>query len=29
MRRMWDYFVTHLMGATPPAYELGRQHNGA
>lgn len=29
MRRMWDYFVTHLMGATPPAYELGRHHDGA
>jgi hypothetical protein len=29
MRRMWDYFVTHLLGATPPAYELGRQHDGA
>ncbi|WP_282294966.1 DPP IV N-terminal domain-containing protein [Stenotrophomonas sp. PS02289] len=23
MRRMWDYFVTHLMGETPPAYQLG------
>lgn len=23
MRRMWDYFVTHLMGATPPDYRLG------
>ena len=23
MRRMWDYFVTHLMGAVPPAYQLG------
>ncbi len=23
MRRRWDYFVTHLMGAVPPAgYEL-------
>lgn len=23
MRRMWDYFVTHLMGATPPPYRIG------
>lgn len=23
MRRMWDYFVTHLMGATPPSYRIG------
>lgn len=23
MRRMWDYFVTHLMRATPPEYQLG------
>ncbi len=27
MRRMWDYFVTHLMGATPPAYQLGVQRD--
>jgi dipeptidyl aminopeptidase/acylaminoacyl peptidase len=26
MRRRWDYFVTHLLGATPPpAFEFGRQ----
>jgi dipeptidyl aminopeptidase/acylaminoacyl peptidase len=25
MRRRWDYFVKHLMGAEPPKeYELGR-----
>ena len=25
MRRRWDYFVEHLLGATPPAgYEIGR-----
>lgn len=23
MRRRWDYFVRHLMGATPPTYEIG------
>ncbi|WP_440225362.1 hypothetical protein ACQQ2N_08920 [Dokdonella sp. MW10] len=21
-RRLWDYFVQHLMGATPPAYRI-------
>ncbi len=26
MRRRWDYFVTHLLGATPPKeFEFGRQ----
>jgi dipeptidyl aminopeptidase/acylaminoacyl peptidase len=26
MRRRWDYFVQHLLGATPPEnYEIGRQ----
>jgi dipeptidyl aminopeptidase/acylaminoacyl peptidase len=24
MRKTWDYFVLHLMGATPPKYSLGR-----
>jgi len=25
IRRRWDYFVTHLMGGTPPAqYEITR-----
>ena len=24
MRRRWDYFVRHLMGATPPSEEMGR-----
>ena len=24
VRRRWDYFVTHLLGATPPEnYEIG------
>ena len=23
MRRRWDYFVQHLLGATPPRYEIG------
>ena len=25
MRRRWDYFVQHLLGATPPLnYEIGK-----
>jgi hypothetical protein len=25
IRKRWDYFVTHLLGMTPPAgYEIGR-----
>lgn len=25
LRKRWDYFVTHLLGATPPAgYEIGK-----
>jgi hypothetical protein len=23
-RRVWDYLVTNLVGATPPAYHVGR-----
>jgi hypothetical protein len=23
MRRRWDYFVRHLLGAEPPEYEIG------
>jgi hypothetical protein len=22
VRRRWDYFVRHLMGVEPPAYEM-------
>ncbi|MCU0649829.1 MAG: S9 family peptidase [Gemmatimonadaceae bacterium] len=30
MRRRWDYFVQHLMGATPPKeYEMGRRNAAA
>lgn len=25
MRRRWDYFVRHLLGAEPPEYEIGRR----
>ena len=28
MRRMWDYFVRNLMGAAPPAYQMGRLEEG-
>jgi dipeptidyl aminopeptidase/acylaminoacyl peptidase len=29
MRRRWDYFVTHLLGATPPKeYQIGRPASG-
>jgi hypothetical protein len=24
IRKRWDYFVTHLLGRTPPAYEVGK-----
>lgn len=27
MRRMWDYFVTHLLETTPPTYQLGAQQD--
>jgi dipeptidyl-peptidase 4 len=29
MRRRWDYFVQHLLGAAPPAeYQIGRTPPG-
>lgn len=26
IRRRWDFFVRHLLGATPPPYQVGSQH---